>query len=121
MLLANLKKSDTSAEFIHQKFTAEEIQELLQYKRLKGIVFRDCPLEDNDVAQIAKLPQLVNLTLDNTAISDKGLAALADAGKLMYLWITHAKIDGSGLAAFVEKICRERAQIALSAVGTYYV
>lgn len=103
MLLANLKKSDTSAEFIHQKFTAEEIQELLQYKRLKGIVFRDCPLEDNDIAQIAKLPQLVNLTLDNTAISDKGLAALADAGKLMYLWITHAKIDGSGLAAFVEK------------------
>lgn len=80
-------------------------------------MFRDCPLEDNDVAQIAKLPQLVNLTLDNTAISDKGLAALADAGKLMYLWITHAKIDGSGLAAFVEK----RAQIALSAVGTYYV
>ena len=70
MLLANLKKSDTSAEFIHQKFTAEEIQELLQYKRLKGIVFRDCPLEDNDVAQIAKLPQLVNLTLDNTAIKD---------------------------------------------------
>ena len=44
MAFADLKKSDTSAEFIHRKFTAEEIQELLQYKRLKGIVFRDCPL-----------------------------------------------------------------------------
>lgn len=103
MTFADLKKSDTSAEFVRRKFTAEEIQELLQYKRLKGIVFRDCPLGDDDIAQIAKLPQLVNLNLDNTAISDVGLAALADAGKLMYLWINRAKIDGSGLAAFVEK------------------
>ena len=103
MTFADLKKSDTSAEFIRRKFTAEEIQELLQYKRLKGIVFRDCPLGDDDVAQIAKLPQLVNLALENTDISDVGLAALADAGKLMYLRITHAKIDGSGLATFVEK------------------
>lgn len=103
MTFADLKKSDTSAEFIRRKFTAEEIQELLQYKRLKGIVFRDCPLGDDDVAQIAKLPQLVNLALDNTAISDVGLAALADAGKLKHLWIDRAKIDGSGLASFVEK------------------
>ena len=103
MTFADLKKSDTSAEFIRRKFTAEEIQELLQYKRLKGIVFRDCPLSDDDVAPIAKLPQLVNLALDNTAISDVGLAALADAGKLKHLWIDRAKIDGSGLASFVEK------------------
>lgn len=65
-------------------------------------MFRDCPLRDDDVAQIAKLPQLVNLTLDNTAVSDVGLAALADAGKLKHLWIGRAKIDGSGLVAFVE-------------------
>lgn len=103
MTFADLKKTDTSAEFIRRKFTAEEIQELLQYKRLKGIVFRDCPLGDDDVAQIAKLPQLVNLALENTDISDVGLAALADAGKLKYLWIDRAKIDGSGLASFVEK------------------
>ena len=103
MTFADLKKSDTSAEFVRRKFTAEEIQELLQYKRLKGIVFRDCPLGDDDIAQIAKLPQLVNLTLDNTAISDVGLAALADAGKLKHLWIDRAKIDGSGLVSFVEK------------------
>lgn len=94
------KPSTTTLEFENHQFSDEEIEYILQCKRLLGLSFKQCILSEHHFEKIAQLPKLVNLNFENTQVSDTSLTHLSQIQSLNYLFIVNSKLTGDGFKSF---------------------
>jgi hypothetical protein len=78
--------------------TAAELDGLAQLPALTAL--RLCDLIDFDVSQLARLPGLRDLVLENLLLDDSGLAALAACPGLRSIRLARTQTPAASLAAF---------------------
>lgn len=88
-----------SANFItHGTITKEDLDLLLSLKKqLIWLRMGYTDVNDEKMAQLKQLPNLMRLSIEHTAVSDKGIAELKANAKLQYLNIVGTNISANGL------------------------
>lgn len=98
--IEQLKPSSTTLAFENHQFSDEEIEYILQCKRLLGLSLKQCILSEHHFEKIAQLPKLVNLNFENTQVSDASLTHISQIQSLNYLFIVNSKLTGEGFKSF---------------------
>ena len=65
---------------------------------LESLWFDDCPVGDEGIEELARLPKLARVVLNNTHITDAALKHLAAIPRLDWLWLDGTAVTDRGLA-----------------------
>jgi hypothetical protein len=100
--LAHLLKIETELDcldIVGAAITDDGLVKLLRKQKKLGIAcFPGTPITDRSVEEIAKMQDLLVLSLSGTKITDKGCAQLAKMNGLISLSISRTEISDAGLA-----------------------